>query len=285
MRAPRASARRRGVRAPPVLLLVWKRDPARRGDARPRGLTGCPAVVVVRAPQPDRRRRDRRRPVRARRPRRDRPSVCRVRRARSVAARPRAPEHRRRPHLLEGVRAGRCADRLHPRAARDRPPARRDPSAGVDLVVLGRPRRDRDPRGRRDARPRCRDRRRARPHGDGAPLGRARRPGLVRELPPRRPRRGGGSGLEAAARAGPGGAHLRRSAARDPYPGQPGDAGRRRRAPGGARAGGRAPSRRPRRGSAPPSAARPRPTSAAASRSTAPDGRRWRRGSACSTTC
>ena len=46
--------------------------------------------------------------------------------------------------------------------------------------------------------------------------------GLVRELPARRPRRAGGSGLEAAARAGSGRAHVRRSAPCDPHPGQPG---------------------------------------------------------------
>ena len=50
-------------------------------------------------------------------------------------------------------------------------------------------------------------------------------------------------------------------------------------------AGGGAPKRPRGRGSAPPSAARPRPTSAAGSRSTAPAARPWPRGSACSTTC
>ena len=249
---------------------------------------GRAAVVVVRAPQPDRRRRDRRRPARARRPRRDRPGVRRVRRARPLAARPRAPEHRGRPHLLEGVRARRRPDRLHPRAARDRPPARRDPAARLDLVVLGRARGDRASRGRRDARASRRDRGRARPHGGGAPRRRPRASQdscanflLVDLGEP------AAAGLETAARPGPRGAHVRR-----PRSLRPTSASAPRRPPtttscwprSARRAGARRGAGRG-RGSAPPSAARPRPTSAAGSRSTAPAARPWPRGSACSTTC
>ena len=88
-----------------------------------------------------------------------------------LVAEPREP--RRRPHVLEGLRARRGARRLRPRAAGPGRGARRPAAARLDLVLVGRRGRAGLPRDARAAGALRRDRRGARLAGRGhAPRGR-----------------------------------------------------------------------------------------------------------------
>ena len=191
------------------------------------------------------------------------------------AAGARALEHRRRPHVLEGVRAGRGADRLHPR---------RRPRSPTASTRSGRRPRSRRSRSRsRGSRSREAGEMRARAAATvaerdrmanalrAAGLGVA---GLVRELR---------CSSTSASRRQPSrsGCSIRAwSCARSPIrcsrttSGQPGDRRRRRRCSWPRWALPVEPGRRRQApASGPPSDARPRPTSAAASRSTDRAGR------------